>query len=85
MVRKPRCDSRSCVAGPTPKMKPTGFVREQCARLVLIERRKAAGLSRSEAILARNLLQDSPTDTVMPMSRSTCLANRASTFAGIMP
>ncbi len=39
----------------------------------------------SEAILARNLLQDSPTETVMPMSRSTSRANRASTFAGIMP
>jgi len=39
----------------------------------------------SEAILARNLLQDSPTETVMPMPRSTSRANRASTFAGIMP
>jgi hypothetical protein len=25
MVRKPRCDSRSWVAGPTPKMNPTGL------------------------------------------------------------
>ena len=35
--------------------------------------------------MARNLLQDSPTETVMPMSRSTSRANRASTLAGIMP
>ena len=35
--------------------------------------------------MARNLLQDRPTDTVMPMSRSTSRAKRASTFAGIMP
>ena len=35
--------------------------------------------------MARNLFTDSPTETVMPMSRSTSRANRASTFAGIMP
>ena len=46
---------------------------------------KPRGLSRSEAILARNLLQDRPTETVMPMSRSTSRAKRASTLAGIMP
>ena len=43
---------------------------------------KPRGLSRSEAILARNLLQESPTETVMPISRSTSRAKRASTFAG---
>ena len=32
---------------------------------------KPRGLSRSEAILARNLLRDSPIETVMPSSRST--------------
>ena len=31
---------------------------------------KPRGLSRSEAILARNLLPDRPTETVMPISRS---------------
>ena len=35
--------------------------------------------------MARNLLQDRPTETVMPMSRSTSRAKRASTLAGIMP
>ena len=44
---------------------------------------KPRGLSRSEAIFAKNLLQDRPTDTVMPMSRSTSRAKRASTFAWI--
>ena len=39
----------------------------------------------SEAILARNLLADRPIDTVMPRSRSTWLAKRASTLAALMP
>ena len=46
---------------------------------------KPRGLSRSEAILARNLLGARPTDTVMPTSRSTSPAKRASTRAGAMP
>ena len=43
---------------------------------------EAARLVGSEAILARNLLCDSPTDTVTPISVSTVLAKRASTTAG---
>ena len=35
---------------------------------------KPRGLSRSEAILARNLLQESPIETVMPIARSTSAA-----------
>ncbi|MGY4469219.1 hypothetical protein ACVWWK_004928 [Bradyrhizobium sp. LB9.1b] len=35
--------------------------------------------------MARNLLQERPTETLMPMSRSMLRANCASTFAGIMP
>ena len=35
--------------------------------------------------MARNLLQDRPTETVTPMLVSTSRAKRASTFAGIMP
>ena len=71
-MRKPRCDSRSAVAGPTPKMKPTGRVASIARASSWSSTAKPRGLSRSEAILARNLLQDSPTDTVMPISRSTC-------------
>ena len=35
--------------------------------------------------MARNLLQDSPIETVMPTSLSTAAANRASAFAGVIP
>ena len=85
MVRKPRCSSRSWVAGPTPKMNPTGLSASIARASSWSSAAKPRGLSRSEAILARNLLQDRPTETVMPMSRSTSRAKRASTFAGIMP
>ena len=85
MVRKPRCESRSWVAGPTPKMKPTGLSASMMRASSWSSAAKPRGLSRSEAILARNLLQDRPTETVMPISRSTLWAKRASTFAGIMP
>jgi len=46
---------------------------------------KPRGLLRSLAILARNLLQDSPIDTVMPMVRWTSSAKRASVLAGEAP
>ena len=35
--------------------------------------------------MERNLLLDRPTETVIPISRSTSRAKRASTLAGIMP
>ncbi len=35
--------------------------------------------------MARNLLADRPTDTVMPISLSTVLEKRASDLAGLMP
>ena len=41
------------------------------------------GFSRSEATLARNLLRDKPTETVMPISSSTRLAKRARVRAGL--
>ena len=66
-------------------MKPTGLSASIARASSWSSAAKPRGLSRSEAILARNLLQDRPTDTVMPMSRSTSRAKRASTFAGIMP
>jgi hypothetical protein len=46
---------------------------------------KPRGLSRSEAILARNLLAARPTETVMPTSRSISACSRASTRAGGPP
>ena len=46
---------------------------------------KPRGLSRSEAILARNLLAESPIETVIPISFSTLREKRASDLAGLMP
>src|SRR3569623_47163 len=66
-------------------MKPTGFSAISVRASSWSSTAKPRGLSRSDAILARNLFADRPTDTVMPMSRSICAAKRASTFAGIMP
>ena len=50
---------------PTPKMKPTGFGARNAGASPAPSTAKPRGLSRSEAILARNLLQDSPIETVM--------------------
>ena len=62
---------RSCIALPTPQISETGL----CARKATVSGRpitaKPRGLSRSEAILARNLLWLRPIETVMPISRST--------------
>ena len=70
------------MALPTPQMKVTGFGARKAAASAAPSTEKPRGLSRSEAILARNLLCDRPIDTVMPISASTRLANRASVFAG---
>src|SRR5919197_1123194 len=55
-------------------MKPTGRSASISRASSWSRAAKPRGLSRSEAILARNLLTDSPTDTVIPMSRSTSRA-----------
>ncbi len=66
-------------------MKPTGFGARKAAASAWPSTAKPRGLSMSEAILARNLLADRPIDTVMPWSRSTRAAKRASTRAALMP
>ena len=44
---------------------------------------KPRGFSRSEAILARNLLRERPTETLIPTSSSTSFAKRARARAGL--
>ena len=44
---------------------------------------KPLGLSRSDAILARNLLYESPTETLSPNSASTRRENRIRVMAGL--
>ena len=82
---KPSRANRAALTLPTPKMKLTGFGGEEAAPRLRPSTAKPRGLSRSEAILARNLLQDSPIETVMPSFRSTSAAKRASTLAGGRP
>ncbi len=70
------------MAGPTPGRMPTGLgARKACASAPPITE-KPRGLSRSEAILARNLLADSPMDTVRPVSVSIRACSLASVTAG---
>ncbi len=54
-----------------PKMKVTGCGARKAALSAWPSTAKPRGLSRSEAILARNLLAERPIDTVMPISSST--------------
>ena len=67
------CDSRRAqalrrVALPTPQMNVTGCGARKARASARPSTAKPRGLSRSEAILARNLLEESPIDTVMPIS-----------------
>ncbi len=61
------------MALPTPQMKVTGFGARNAAASPAPSTEKPRGLSRSDATLARNLLCESPIDTVMPISASTRL------------
>ena len=61
----------------------TGFGARNAAASPPPSTAKPRGLSRSEAILARILLGESPIDTVMPSSLSTSAVKRARTFAGV--
>src|SRR5262249_53926677 len=82
MVRRPSRARRCCAILPTPKISVTGFGARKAAASSPPRTAKPRGLSRSEAILARNLLQESPIDTVMPSEVSTSLAKPASALAG---
>ena len=66
-------------------MKLTGFGARNFGASLAPSTAKPRGLSRSDAILARNLLQESPIETVMASFFSTSMAKRASTLAGESP
>src|SRR5260370_41244517 len=70
---------------PDPEDHVTGLGARKAAASVPPSTAKPRGLSRSEAILARNLLDESPIDTVMPSARSTSPAKPASALAGDIP
>ena len=65
MVMPPLASS-SCMALPTPQMKPTGFAARKLSVSARPSTEKPRGFSRSEASFARNLLCDRPTEAVMP-------------------
>ena len=81
MVASPPSSMRRAVTAPTPWILRT----DSGARNALASARpmaeKPRGFSSSEASLARNLLQASPTDTVMPTSLSIRRAIVASASA----
>ena len=85
MLRNPSLARRACATLPTPKISDTDLGARNAAASLAPRIVKPRGLSRSDAILARNLLAASPIDTVMPSSRSTCSEKRASDLAGGMP
>ena len=70
---------------PTPQMIRTGFGRRKSAVSTRPITENPRGLSRSDAIFARNLLCDSPTDPVTPNSVSIRCTRRASITAGGAP
>jgi hypothetical protein len=74
--------SRRCIAVPTPHSSETGLPARNVGASLRLRTVKPRGLSRSEAILARNLLSLNPIDTVMPCTVSTRLASLASSWAG---
>ena len=70
MVFRPAASRDFTMAGPTPGSRPTGRgARKLCASAAPITE-KPRGLSRSEAILARNLLGARPMETVSPVCAS---------------
>ncbi len=73
------------MAGPTPGRIDTGFVARKALASAAPITEKPRGLSRSDAILARNLLGARPIDTVMPTSRSISPWTRARTKAAGPP
>ena len=75
----------SAVAGPTPQISAIGFGPRKSRVSARPITAKPRGLSRSEAILARNLLWLSPTETVRPRSRSISAWSRAIRSAGGAP
>ncbi len=70
------------MALPTPQMRPTGFDARKLTASASPITEKPRGFSKSEAILARNLLKERPIDTVMPISFSMRLWSLASARAG---
>jgi len=79
----PSFDSRACAAAPMPGTTATGRSASRAAVSARPMIEKPRGFSSSEASFARNLLCDSPTDTVMPISSSTRFAKRTSVVAGL--
>jgi hypothetical protein len=63
-------------------MMPTGRSARNAAASARPMMEKPRGLSRSEAIFARNLLGARPIDTVIPKLSSTRLEKRANVRAG---
>ena len=85
IVRIPAASSAPCVAVPTPQMIRTGLgVRKACVSACPITE-NPRGLSRSDAILAKNLLWLSPTDPDSPSSTSIRRIMRAISTAGGAP
>ena len=76
---------RACIALPTPQIRVTGFSRRKPSASVLPITEKPRGFIKSEATFARNLLKESPIETVMPISFSTRRASLARLSAGEAP
>ena len=85
MVRMPAASNAAWVAAPTPHKMRKGLGRRKSAVSASPMIENPRGLSRSDAILARNLLCDSPIDPVTPTCTSICCTNCASITAGGAP
>ncbi len=81
----PSAASRRCSAAPTPHSSETGLSARNAGASPRLNTAKPRGLSRSDAIFARNLLSLSPIERLMPSVASTRRARLASVCAGAAP
>ena len=84
MVVMPSRSSRACITLPAPRIMLMGLSRRKDFASPMPITAKPRGLSSSLASLARNLLPDNPTETVIPTSRSMRLASPAMVRAGLL-
>ena len=82
MVRMPSPSSAATADRPTPQISETGRGPRKARVSARPITRKPRGLSRSEAILARNLLGARPTEAVIPSSVSIRFWRPARSAAG---
>ena len=84
-VRMPAASSRATADLPSPNSTETDCGASQSAASAMPMVKNPSGLSRSDAILASDLVPLKPMDTVMPISLRMVFCIRTSASAGLQP